>query len=85
MVTQEEFDNQLGYLVGQQIKNARQAADLRRQNDPAAFRKEMGCIMLLNCIAALQDYDVTSGLLTDEEIQTTIELGTQVTLNWPLT
>ena len=84
-MTQEEYDSTVSYLVGQQIKNARQAADLRRQGDPAAFRKEMGCIMLLNCISALEYYDVTSGLLTDEEIQQTIELGTQVTLNWPLT
>jgi hypothetical protein len=83
--TQIEFDNRLDTLMLKHIESARQAADLRKQNDPAAFHREMGSIMALNCISALQDYQIVDDILTEEEITYLFDLITLIlpSFNFP--
>lgn len=82
--TQAELDASIEILFLNKIRFANKVATLRKQDDPAAFNKEEYLMMFDNVMYSLRDYDVTSELLTDEEIEYLYELGTQISLNWPM-
>lgn len=84
VITQTEFDNTLEVFFLNKVKFAEKVATLKRQDDPAAFNKEEYLMMFDNIMYALRDYDVTSELLEDDEIEYLFELGTQISLNWPM-
>jgi len=82
-IPQTQFDDSYMILALNQIKYSAFVSDLRRRNDPAAYNKEEYLMMFQNVMYALRDYDVTSLLLDDDEIEYLFELGTQISLNWP--
>jgi hypothetical protein len=82
-MTQLEFDDSLDILFLNEIKFADVVAKLRKRMDPDAFKKEEHLMMFDNVMYALRYYDVTSAGLTDEQIQSLFELGTQLSLTWP--
>ena len=82
VMTQDDLDTQVDFLCANEVKLASIAATMHRQGDPQAFFREDDLILLQNCLVTLKFYDVTSLLLTDAEIQTAIQLGTQTILKW---
>jgi hypothetical protein len=82
-MSQTEFDNQVDLLVGHEVRLAYTASIMRKQNDPEVASREEELMLLQNCIYTLRNYDVTSLLLTDNEIRIATELATQTILNWP--
>ena len=59
------------------------SASLRRQGDPAAARLEEEYMFLQNVLYAVRDYDVTSDLLTADDINYLFELATNVVQSHP--
>jgi hypothetical protein len=82
--SQTDFDISVQILFLNKIKYCTKVSTMRRQNDPAVFTKEEYLMMFDNIMYSLRDYDVTSELLTDDEIEYLYELGTQISLNWPI-
>lgn len=82
--TQAEFDASIEILFLNKIRYSHKVATMRKQDDPAVMNKEEYLMMFDNVMYALRDYDVTSELFTDEEIEYLYELGTQISLNWPM-
>jgi len=58
-------------------------AALRRQGDPKAREMEEQQLMLGNVLYALRDYDVTSDLLSTDDIEYLFELATIITQTKP--
>lgn len=81
--TQVQFDAMFETMKGNGIRLGKAAADLHRRGDPAAAAREDEVMMLQNLIYTFRDYDVTSELLTDDEIRTAYEMASQIALNWP--
>lgn len=84
VINQTEFDNTLEVFFLNKVKFAVKVATLKRQDDPAVYNKEEYLMMFDNIMYALRDYDITSELLDDDEIEYLFELGTQISLNWPI-
>jgi hypothetical protein len=82
-MTQTDFDAEVVVLIGNEVRFGNTTALLRKRDDPAYKAREEELMMLQNVIYCLRDYDVTSGLLEDDEILKLIEIGTKITLNWP--
>lgn len=82
-MTQDEFDNKVLAIAGKEVSLAVIVADLRRQDDPAALRLEEQGMTLNNVLSALKNYDITSGILTDTEIDYLFELATITTQTYP--
>jgi hypothetical protein len=83
MVTQDVFDSKLSDLIEREVRFAYTCAVLHIQGDPIAHKREQELMMLQNVINSLRDYDVTSELLEDSDVELFFELGTTITLNWP--
>jgi hypothetical protein len=75
-MNQLEFDNGVLAVAGKHIDIMTITADLRRQGDPESRRLEEEQIFVQNVLSALQDYDVTSDLLSDDDISYLFELAT---------
>jgi hypothetical protein len=80
---QTTFDDMVDTLIGHEIRITKHAADMHKQDDPIAPEREDEVMMMQNIIYSLRDYDVTSELLTDDEIRTNYEMGLQIAINWP--
>lgn len=74
-MTQEEFDDKVIAIASQHVTRMGVAADLRRQGDSHAKRIEQEQMMVQNVLSALQDYDITAEILTDDEIEYMYELA----------
>ena len=83
-LTQTEFDAALAILKSKGIDMGYRCALLRRQWDPKAWYREHELMMLQNIMYSLYEYDITSGLLEDDDIASLFEMGTQITQNWYL-
>lgn len=82
-MTQTEFDNKVLAAVSGHINVMEIAADLRRQGDPQARRIEEEQIFCNNVITSLENYDVTSELLEDDDIEYLFELATGAIQKFP--
>lgn len=82
-MTQEELDNKVLAIAEKEIDLAVIIADLRRQGDPLASRLEEQGMVLNNVLSSLKDYDITSGIITDAEIDYLLELATITTQTYP--
>lgn len=82
-MTQSELDEKILAIAEKEISLAAVIADLRRQDDPASLRLEEQGMTLNNVLSALKNYDITSGILTDTEIDYLFELATITTQTYP--
>jgi hypothetical protein len=82
-MTQDELDDIVVALADRHVDVMVKACDLRRQGDPEARRIEEEQMLVQNCLSALKDYDVTSDVLTEDDIAYNIELITGATLMYP--
>lgn len=82
-MTQNEFDDTVLAIASKHLDIMVITADLRRQGDPAAHRLEEEQMMVQNVISALKDYDVTSDVLSDDDINYLIELATGACITCP--
>jgi hypothetical protein len=82
-MTQSELDNKVLAIAEKEINLAVIIADLRRQSDPLANTLEEQAMVLNNVLSALRDYDITSGIITDTQIDYLLELATITTQTYP--
>ena len=82
-MTQTDFDNTVLSIASSHLDMMVITADLRRQGDPGAHRLEEEQMLVQNVISALKDYDVTSDVLSDEDVNYLIELATGACLTAP--
>lgn len=82
-MNQSEFDDKVLAVAQKGVVMAAHIADLRRQGDPDARRLEEEYIMLQNCLTSLKDYDITSDLLSDDDIKYVFELSTSILQTCP--
>ena len=82
-MTQSELDNKVLAIAEKEISLAIIIADLRRQSDPMANTLEEQAMVLNNVLSSLKDYDITSGIITDSEIDYLLELATITTQTYP--
>lgn len=82
-MTQQAFDDKILAVAQKGVDMAAHIADLRRQGDPAARRLEEEYMMLQNCLTSLKDYDITSDLLSDDDIKYVFELSTSILQTCP--
>jgi hypothetical protein len=75
-MTQAEFDDKVLVIATQAINLASTVVDLRRQGDPLSLALEERQMMLNNVLGALKDYDITSGIISDSELEYLFELAT---------
>ena len=75
-MTQAEFDNKVMAIAEKEINLMATIVDLRRQGDPLSTSLEERQMMLNNVLCALKDYDITSGIISDSEIEYLFELAT---------
>lgn len=74
-MTQAQFNRKLSYLLRSQAANIVKSIDLNNTKDPYASDTKTNDIFMSNIISALSGYDVSSNLLTEEQILYTFELG----------
>ena len=75
-MTQAEFDNKIMAIAEKEINLMATIVDLRRQGDPLSLALEERQMMLNNVLGALKDYDITSGIISDSELEYLFELAT---------
>jgi hypothetical protein len=74
-MTQEELDGLVICIATKGVYYAETTCDFRRQSDPDSLRRETEYIMLRNIITALQNYDITSEILSEDDISYLFELA----------
>jgi hypothetical protein len=82
-MTQSEFDGIVLTIANKEVDRMVIVTALRRQGDPKAREMEESQMMLSNIISSLRDYDITSTLLSQDDIDYMIELATIVTQTKP--
>lgn len=82
-MTQTELDNIVLTIADKEVDRMVNVAALRRQRDPKAREMEESQMMLVNLTSSLRDYDITSTLLSQEDIDYMIELATIITQTKP--
>ncbi len=82
-MTQNDFDTIVIAIADKHVLRMGVVADLRRQGDPQAQRLEQEQMMLQNVLSAMQDYDVTSDILTDSDIEYLQELASGALISFP--
>jgi len=82
-MTQETFDDKVIAIASQHVTRMGIVADLRMQGDSQAQRLEQEQMFLQNVLSALQDYDITSEILTDDEIEYLHELASGALISFP--
>ena len=83
-MTQDEFDNTVLGIADNEVRMTYVTCQLRRQNDPDCNRREEELMMLQNVLNGLRNYDITSGILTDDQINYYYELATSIVQNCPM-
>lgn len=83
MMTQTQFDGIVMSIVSYGSKMSEKVVALRRQSDPAAYKREEELMMLQNLITALAFYDLSSGILDDVTIRYYHELATDIVQHCP--
>lgn len=83
-LTQESYDNTILSVAEHEVRIGYAVCQLRRQNDPDCNRLEEELMMLQNVLYGLRNYDITSEILTDTEINYYFELSTLIVQNCPL-
>ena len=79
--TQDEYDELVLTFLDYEVKLVNRAALLRRSNDSDFFRVEEETMALQNILYSLSYYDITAGILTDDEIYYNFELATDIIQN----
>lgn len=82
-MTQTELDNIVLAIADKEVDRMVLVASLRRQGDPKAREMEESQLMLSNLVSALRDYDITSTLLSQDNLDYMIELATIITQTKP--
>lgn len=82
-ITQTELDTIILSIANYFVDLTTKAAKLRRQNDPAAWKREREMIALHNYYTSLLFYDVSSGIMTDDELRRIIEYATRLIESCP--
>ena len=82
--SQTDYDNIVLGIADHQVRLAGIAANMRRQGDPDAWRREEEGMLLMNILDALKHYDVDADFLTDENIWYLHELATIIVENCPI-
>jgi len=83
IMTQDAFDEAVLGIAAHEVRIGYACCQLRRQNDPDANRVEDELMMLQNVLYGVRNYDITSEILTDEEIAYYFELSTLIVQNCP--
>lgn len=82
-MTQEAFDDVVIAIADRHVTMMGITADLRIQGDSQARRMEEEQMLMQNVLTALQDYDVTSDLLSESDIHYLQELATGASMTLP--
>jgi len=82
-MTQSDFDDLVLAIADKHVLRMGTIADLRMQGDPSAKRLEEEQMLMHNVLTALQDYDVTSDLLSEADIEYLEELATGAAISCP--
>ena len=82
-MTQDEFDDIVTAIADRHVTIMGITANLRIQGDPQARRMEEEQMLMQNVLSALQDYDVTSDLLSESDIHYLQELATSASMTLP--
>lgn len=82
-MTQTDLDNNVIAIADKHVLRMGIVADLRLQGDPEAKRIEQEQMLTQNILSALQDYDITSDILTDTEIDYLLELASGSLISFP--
>lgn len=82
-MTQTEFDDIVLTIANKEVNRCMVVASLRRQDDSKAREMEESQLMLSNILSALKNYDITSTLLSTNDIDYLIELATIITQTKP--
>ena len=83
VMTQAEYDNKVNSIAEHEVRLAYKASILRKQSDPAMFRREEELVFLQNVLYAISYYDISQGLFTDDEIRDLFALAMQVIQKYP--
>lgn len=83
-LNQTQYDDIVLGIADHQVRMATIAADMRRQGDPDAWRREEEAMMLMNILDALKHYDVDGDIFTDADIWYQHELATIIVENCPI-
>ena len=82
--TQTELDDTVLTIGSYFVELTEVAADQRGDADPEAYNREEEMMMLFNVYDALRFYDVSSGVLSNEEIRYLTELASVIIENCPI-
>ena len=82
-MTQSEFNNQVISFATLGVNLVEKVNTLRRQGDPISQILEDRSMLFTNVLFALKDYDITSEILEDSEIEYLFELATIATETCP--
>lgn len=82
-MNQVEFDDKVLAAVSGHVDMMVIAADLRIQGDPQARRLEEEQMFAQNMITALSEYDISSELLFDDDIEYLFEMATTAINKFP--
>ena len=74
-MTQAEFNNKVTVLINKHLSHTTNTAILEKAKDPYVVELKTRERFLANVISALNGYDITTDLLTEEQILYTFELG----------
>ena len=77
-MTQEEFDDRVLTIANTGVDRMVIIAAMRRQGDPKARELEEDMMLFSNVMNSLQNYDITSTLLSANDIDYLFELATLV-------
>jgi hypothetical protein len=74
-MTQTQFNTKVATMQLRFVEMTNIAASSRQTKDPYAIALQDRYRLLSNVLYSLDGYDLSSNLLTDEQILTTLELG----------
>lgn len=75
-MTQTEFNNNVIALASKETELMHSIAIIRSHDDPDSKRQEERYMFFRNILEALENYDITSEILSDNNISLLFELGT---------
>jgi len=77
-MNQAIYDNRISQIEDAKLVYSYKMCILKIQKDPGAFQMQREYMMLLNVTDSLSGYDITSDILTQDEIRYLFELSTLI-------
>ena len=84
IITQEHVDNLVLGIAAFTVDFAERCLDLFVQGDPDAWNQEQKLIAVQSVLWSLRDYDITTEILTEDEVMYLEELATSIIQDCPM-